>query len=233
MEHLPQIANQVKNGGKVEKIVESIKASKGAAEAVSKLKYTLKYSIDELAFQIKKVVSLGDNPVVVLDGGFQYAINTAEDVPAHFRPQFKEVVENIWKYSGKTADEIIATGKKIVPNKGYNTFKELKEALGLPGDDSQWHHIVEQSQIKPTRAGFAPADINNLDNIISMPSGSDSIHSKISGYYSSKPPFTNGLTVRDWLSTKSFDEQFKYGIEMLQQYGNVIPTSKGWVFNPF
>ena len=33
MEHLPQIANQVKNGGKVEKIVESIKASKGVSKA--------------------------------------------------------------------------------------------------------------------------------------------------------------------------------------------------------
>ncbi|WLF69074.1 hypothetical protein Q6375_14000 [Clostridium septicum] len=40
MEHLPKIANQVKNGGKVEKIVESIKASKGAAEAIANAKYT-------------------------------------------------------------------------------------------------------------------------------------------------------------------------------------------------
>ncbi|GFZ32144.1 hypothetical protein CSC2_26700 [Clostridium zeae] len=205
----------------------------GAAEAVSKLKFTLKYSINELSFQIKKVVSIGDNPVVVLDGGFKYAINTAEDVPELFRPQFKEVIENIWKYSGKTADEIIAAGKQIIPSKGYNTFKELKDTLGLPGDESQWHHIVEQSQIKDTRAGFATTDVNNLNNIVSLPSGSGSIHAQVSGYYSSIQDFTSGLTVRDWLATKSFDEQFKFGVEYLQRFGNLIPTSKGWVFNPF
>jgi len=178
-----------------------------------------------------------DKPVVELaGGGFKYAINTAEDVPELFRPQFKEVIENIFKYTGKTADEIIEAGKKIVPSKGYNTFPELKEALGLPGYESNWHHIVEQSQIKDTRAGFASTDVNNLDNIITLPSGSGSIHSEISGYYSSIDlDLTGGvrITVRDWLATKSFDEQFKFGIQYLQKFGNVIPTSKGWVFNPF
>ena len=46
MEHLPQIANQVKNGGKVEKIVESIKASNGAAEALTRKSVRL---LDEVA----------------------------------------------------------------------------------------------------------------------------------------------------------------------------------------
>jgi hypothetical protein len=36
---------------------------------------------------------------------------------------------------------------------------------------------------------------------------------KISGYYSSKQPFSEGKTVRQWLSTKSYEEQYEFGIE--------------------
>ena len=72
----------------------------------------------------------------------------------------------------------------------------------------QWHHIGEQSQIKNSRVWFAPEQIHNVGNVIALPSGKGSIHSEISRYYSSKNLFTGGKTVRDWLSTKSFKEQF-------------------------
>ncbi|HEY9061486.1 MAG TPA: hypothetical protein VIO64_13410 [Pseudobacteroides sp.] len=101
----------------------------------------------------------------------------------------------------------------------------------LPGDESQWHHIVEQSQI--SKSGFSTTTVNNLNNVVSLPSGGGSIHAQISGYYSSIQDFTGGLRVRDWLAGKSFDEQFKFGIEYLKRFGNIIPTSSGWVFNPF
>lgn len=40
-----------------------------------------------------------------------------------------------------------------------------------------------------------------------------------SSYYSSKQPFTNGLTVRNWLSGKSFKEQYDFGMKTLKQFG--------------
>jgi hypothetical protein len=49
--------------------------------------------------------------------------------------------------------------------------------------------------------------------------GASSIHARISGFYSSKPPFTNGLTVRQWLSTQTFEQQYNFGIDKLHELG--------------
>ena len=46
-----------------------------------------------------------------------------------------------------------------------------------------------------------------------------SIHSKVSGFYSSKQFFTNGQTVRRWLSTQSYDAQYKFGVQKLKDFG--------------
>lgn len=75
--------------------------------------------------------------------------------------------------------------------------------------------------------------VHNVNNIVAIPHGKESIHAKISGHYSSKPSFTNGLTVRQWLTEKSFEEQFEYGMKILKQYGNIIETENGWIFVPF
>lgn len=74
-----------------------------------------------------------------------------------------------------------------------------------------------------------------MNNIISIPNGKGTVHAKISGYYSSIPAsgFTNGLTVRQWLSGQSFEKQFEFGMDILSQYGSVIETSSGWKFIPF
>ena len=97
----------------------------------------------------------------------------------------------------------------------------------------QWHHIVEQSQLKTDRAGFTPEQIHNVGNVIALPSGKGSIHSEISRYYSSKDLFTGGKTVRDWLSTKSFKEQFEFGKRQLEKFGTVTLEDGKWVFAPF
>jgi filamentous hemagglutinin len=80
------------------------------------------------------------------------------------------MTDAIRRFAGKSTDEIIAAARNIIPNKGFNSFDELKAYLGSPGDGCQWHHLVEQSQI--TRSGFGTQDINNLQNIVSLPSGS-------------------------------------------------------------
>lgn len=41
--------------------------------------------------------------------------------------------------------------------------------------------------------------------------------SVINGFYSSKPRFTGGLRVREWLSTQSFEEQMKFGLETVRR----------------
>ena len=117
--------------------------------------------------------------------------------------------------------------------RGFDNFNRLKRQLGNPGEGMQWHHIVEQSQIKSYRAGFAPEQIHNVGNVIALPSGKGSIHSEISKIYSSKYLFTGDKTVRDWLATQSFEEQFKFGIQQLEKFGTVTLDHGHWVFKPF
>ena len=120
---------------------------------------------------------------------------------------------------------------EIVPDKGFDSFAELKEEMGNPGEGNQWHHIVEQSQIGK-RANFTSQQVNNVNNIIAVPSGSGSVHSQISAHYSSKFDYTDDKTVRDWLATQSFEQQFEYGKNFLSKFGSVTATDKGWVFTP-
>ena len=105
-------------------------------------------------------------------------------------------------------------GTGNLAGKGFGSFSALKNFLGSPGKDKVWHHIVEQSQIK--KSGFSSTMINNTDNVITVDAD---IHRKISGYYSSKPDFTGGKTVMNWLAGQSLEEQKKFGKDVLRQYG--------------
>ena len=144
--------------------------------------------------------------------------------------------------NGGSADSIREMGNWVneaaddedsVPSIGFDTFDKLKRFLGSAGEGNAWHHIVEQSQINSS--GFAANAVHNVNNIISIPNGAGSVHAQISGYYSSIPASgaTNGLTVRQWLSGQSFEQQFEFGIDILRRYGEVIETSTGWIFVNF
>ena len=96
---------------------------------------------------------------------------------------------------------------------GFIAFKKLKDYLGPADLDKHWHHIVEQSQIQKR---IWSKQIHNTNNIIQV---DKDVHAKITGYYNSKQPFTNGLTIREWLIDKSFDEQYEFGINILEKLG--------------
>jgi hypothetical protein len=87
----------------------------------------------------------------------------------------------------------------------------------VAGDGQAWHHIVEQTPGNVER--FGAEVIHNTDNLVKLPHGPGLIHNQISGFYSSKQPFTGGLIVRDWLAPQSFEEQFEFGQRVLQQFG--------------
>ena len=80
------------------------------------------------------------------------------------------------------------------------------------GEKTEVHHIVEQCQA--TKSGFSRANIDGASNKVRIP---QSVHRKISGYYSSKPAEYGGLRVRDWLAGQSFEFQFQYGMKILEQ----------------
>ena len=129
--------------------------------------------------------------------------------------------------------EIRVNESDIIPDKGFNSFDELKKYLGTAGEGKAWHHIVEQSQIN--LSNFDEQMIHNIKNIISIESGfAGSIHGQITGYYNSKPTFAGGLSVREWLAkNKTFEEQFLFGLDVLRRYGEVVATKEGWKLIPF
>jgi len=106
--------------------------------------------------------------------------------------------------------------KGFDPLKGFKSFDDFKAAVGKADNDHAWHHVVEQTI---NSGKFAPELLHNPANLFKLPHGSGSIHERISGFYSSKPPFAEGLRVRDWLSKKSFMEQFEFGINKIKEFG--------------
>jgi len=94
----------------------------------------------------------------------------------------------------------------------YKTFGELKAFLGPAGRNREWHHLVGQTEANLKR--FGTGAIHNAGNVVPI---EDWVHHEISGYYSSKRAFSQGKTVREWLSTKSFQEQFDFGTDVLDK----------------
>ena len=105
--------------------------------------------------------------------------------------------------------------------------------MGKAGDGFEWHHIVEQT--RAMKSGIAPEKVHNLRNIVKIPGGyKGSIHSRITGIYNSKIDLGYGkITVRDWISAKSFEEQFEFGLNQLRMFGDIKLTTSGWIFTPF
>lgn len=123
----------------------------------------------------------------------------------------------VGEIGGKIGAKIFSKLFSRSTGKGFQTFTDFKKANGPAGEGMAWHHIVEQHG--DNLANFGAEAIHNTNNLIRLPHGKGSIHANISGFYSSKPPFAEGMTVRKWLSSKSFQEQYKYGIETLKRYG--------------
>ena len=103
---------------------------------------------------------------------------------------------------------------------GYASFEKFKQVFGRAGDGKAWHHIVEQNAGNIGK--FGAKAIHNLHNIVRISNGAKSLHSKITGFYNSIQDFTDGLTVREWLSTQSYEEQWKFGLEKLTEFAKEL-----------
>lgn len=99
----------------------------------------------------------------------------------------------------------------LLGGEGFRSYSAFRRAYGSAGPGKEWHHVVEQSQ----EGRFGSLSINNTKNLIPLPR---EVHAQISGYYSSKLDFTGGLTVRQWLSTKSFDFQYQFGADVVRRF---------------
>jgi RHS repeat-associated protein len=112
--------------------------------------------------------------------------------------------------AGGVEVEAIAANTAAKLPEGYSSFSAAKRAMGSPGDGNVFDHVVEQSQIG--RSEFTAEEIHNPFNMNPVSARTNQLKAN---YYSSKQPFTDGGTVRDWLTGQSFQEQYEFGMDIL------------------
>ncbi len=100
--------------------------------------------------------------------------------------------------------------------RAFKSMRDFKNAMGPAGEGKHWHHIVEQTPGNLER--FGPEALHNTENVMAVDADT---HVKISAYYSSKQRFTGGMVVREWLRTKSYEEQREFGLKTLRQFGAI------------
>lgn len=124
--------------------------------------------------------------------------------------------------SASTGATIVGIQLKIAgfSTTGYATFEAFKKVHGSAGKGRAWHHIIEQTPSNIQK--FGAELIHNSRNIVSLPHGAGQLHNMISAHYSSVQSFTNGMTVRKWLSLQSFEFQLNYGLETLSKYAKEL-----------
>jgi RHS repeat-associated protein len=120
-------------------------------------------------------------------------------------------------------DRLAVGGGKLLAKGGYKTFEALKKAWGAVGKDNVLHHIVEQCQSNCSRAGFDSKVINSASNVVEVPKA---VNQALADYYASKPRFTGGKTVRDWLSEQTFKQQHDFGLKKLQEFSKKYENAK-------
>jgi hypothetical protein len=111
----------------------------------------------------------------------------------------------------------VSTGLKwgYKTGEGFSTFRQLKKAVGSPGDGNVWHHIVEQCQID--KSGFDPKLIQNTDNVLAVDKAT---HAQISGYYNSiDREISSNMRIREFLKGQPFDVQRQFGETVLKRFG--------------
>ena len=113
---------------------------------------------------------------------------------------------------------------KAAKGTSYKSFSAFKNANGSAGKNQAWHHIVEQNSSNISK--FGAGKIHNTSNLVKVQSGyKNSLHSQLTGLYNSKNySITKSYTqtVRQWLSTKSYDFQYKFGVEKLLEYAGKL-----------
>lgn len=99
------------------------------------------------------------------------------------------------------------------------SFLELSErALGPSEPGYQNHHIAEQDAAR--RAGFQEELIESTINIVRIPTWK---HEQITAWYQTKSDRFGGLSPRQYLQDKDWDERMRLGLEALIMFKVLKP----------
>ncbi|WP_158502267.1 hypothetical protein [Vitiosangium sp. GDMCC 1.1324] len=111
---------------------------------------------------------------------------------------------------------------KLLPNghRAWGSYGGYRSAMGPAGKGKDWHHIVEQTPGNAKR--FGGEALHNTENVTAL---DKALHTRISAFYSSKYLRVTGsrtLTVRQWLSTQSYEAQRELGLLAIRNIQNGI-----------
>jgi len=113
-----------------------------------------------------------------------------------------------------------AAGVSPAGFRSWGSFIGLKGALGSAGPGKNWHHIVEQTPGNVER--FRPHVLHNTENVIPLDEG---LHTQVSAFFSRNNLRITGsreLTVRQWLSTQSYEAQRAFGLQAIENIWNGV-----------
>ncbi|MFL5354063.1 hypothetical protein [Archangium sp.] len=111
---------------------------------------------------------------------------------------------------------------KLLPNghKAWKSFSGFKSAMGSAGAGKEWHHIIEQTPGNVKR--FGGEALQNTENITAL---DKTLHTDVSRLYSSiywRITGSNTMTVRQWLSTQSYEAQRAFGLLAITNVRNGV-----------
>lgn len=162
-------------------------------------------------FQYKQNGGGGAVPGFIWNGVTTSLVNWADDMQAGGN-RSRDAWIGLWNFSSNAAKSSVFNPGGY----GFSSFSAFKRTYGAAGTGQAWHHIVEQTT--SNIAKFGPRKIHNTNNLMRVMHGAGTIHSKVSAFYSSIQPFSNGQTVRKWLSSQSYQQQYNFGIKTLKQF---------------
>lgn len=90
------------------------------------------------------------------------------------------------------------------------SFEELQQAVATPKAGYQRHHIVEQTPAE--QAGYPRSRIDEPDNLVRIPTLK---HREITTWFQTKNKDFGGISPREYLRDKSWDERRRIGLEAL------------------
>jgi hypothetical protein len=110
----------------------------------------------------------------------------------------------------------------LLPNghRAWGSYSGFKSAMGSAGYDKEWHHLVEQTPGNAKR--FGGEALHNTENIIAL---DKTLHIEVSRLYSSirwRITGSHTMTVRQWLSTQSYEAQREFGLLAIENIRNGV-----------
>jgi hypothetical protein len=98
------------------------------------------------------------------------------------------------------------------------TFEELQRGVGQPKPGYDDHHIVEQTSAE--RSGFTQSQIDDPENVVKIPRVT---HYQITGWYMTGNSNLGGLSPRQYLNDKSWEERRQVGLDALVKFKVLKP----------